>query len=567
MDRNKFIDDLITAGAKDDEIADALKLADEKNEFGQQQEEQPIDNGEGLINAAKGIGNALVVEPFKTVTQKVPAAAGSFMKEPAQTSLGGLKGAYNWITGGINPIISGAKSIATNPLIQKIPNIPTFEAKNEAQQKGMEATQGLADIASVALPVAGPAMKAAKGLGLGVSAEEGLSNAVAKGVSKGIIPPVSKLKTLSMQEGYRKNTGDALMAVKENKDALNVVNSAGKTIDIPKTADEALQAFTQTKKTIWDKASGMSKAAGQAGAEFNTDPIISELNKVAQPPGEVLTKGDSRLGYSEPIRKYANDLKQQVEELQGAPPEVIEQRIKEYNTALNGYYAGTTDAVKAQVQGSVAKVMRKALDDQITETLGQSGYQDLKKQYGAIRSIEEDVAKRAALNARSAQKGSHDLADLFATGEVLTGIATGNAIPVVRGLSVEGAKALIKARTSPDRYIADMFKKAYNMPQEATKAPATAWGPEVKARMALQESHPLNKASYIQDLKFNPQYAKTMNTPGQMGFSAQQGAGWKNTLTKGQEKIGNYVGEPATLPKTKSVKNYIPLKQQSRLGL
>lgn len=36
MDRNKFIDDLIAAGARDDEIAEALELAESRGEFGQQ---------------------------------------------------------------------------------------------------------------------------------------------------------------------------------------------------------------------------------------------------------------------------------------------------------------------------------------------------------------------------------------------------------------------------------------------------------------------------------------------------------------------------------------------------
>jgi hypothetical protein len=43
VDRNKFIDDLITAGAKDDEILESLKLAESKGEFGSSQPQEQKD--------------------------------------------------------------------------------------------------------------------------------------------------------------------------------------------------------------------------------------------------------------------------------------------------------------------------------------------------------------------------------------------------------------------------------------------------------------------------------------------------------------------------------------------
>ena len=70
----------------------------------------------------------------------------------------------------------------------------------------------------------------------------------------------------------------------------------------------------------WDK---LAREAGESGANFNPIKTVGELNKIVKSKS-----------YSPSLRKYASDVLEEIAELKGENPLVIQSRIKELNESL-----------------------------------------------------------------------------------------------------------------------------------------------------------------------------------------------------------------------------------------
>jgi hypothetical protein len=297
------------------------------------------------------------------------------------------------------------------------------------------------------------------------TAEKEATKAIKAGVSKGIKPTVIGKPSLGKMEKFYSKADEAVKTIAENKSSIKLLNDIGEEIPYPRTAGEMAQAIDQTKKHVYKTYHDMALDAGDAGAQFNINPVVNKLKGIAADPEEILKVGDPRKKYTKDIREYAHKLKMELEELRGETPEIIEARIADLNNSLAGYYDGRVTKAKAQVDASVAQAMREQLDDQITNAIGE-GYQELKNKYGALKHIEKEVNKRALVNARRADKSVIDFTDIFTGGELVSGVLTMNPAIIAKGLAGRGIKEVYKGLNNPDRYIKRMFQKVYALPDK-----------------------------------------------------------------------------------------------------
>ena len=285
---------------------------------------------------------------------------------------------------------------------------------------------------------------------------EKLDQTIDEGVSKGIKPTVIGKKTLANNDKFYSNARIAVKTIAENRSKINVFDDLGEKVSHPKSNAQAAQAIDQAKKIIYNEYHKMATDAGDMGAVFNDIPIINKLQKVS-----------ADLKFSPKVRQYAASMVDEISELKGQAPDVIEARIAELNESLKSYYAGTRiDKAKAQVDASVAKAMREQLDN-IIEAAG-DGYKELKMQYGALKSIENEVNKRALVLARQGGKSLIDFTDIFTGGDLVSGLLTGNPAVLARGIAGKGIAAAYKKINDPDRYIEKMFKEAYKVIPETS---------------------------------------------------------------------------------------------------
>ena len=290
-----------------------------------------------------------------------------------------------------------------------------------------------------------------------------IDDTVKEAIDKGIKPYFAGVKTPAKSEEYYARAAQAFRTIKKyapeitGEDEMKVVKS-------PSNRRELLEAIGGAKQKIYSAYHGVAVDAGEQGAKYNPKNVLGKLDEVA-----------ASKKYNPEVRSYADSLKAQIQELEGEAPDIIEARIQDLNSSLAGFYEGRVNKAKAQVDASVAALMRDELDNLIEGTTG-AEYQAIKNEYGALKTIEKDVARQVFLEARKNPKGLIDFTDIFSGGDLISGVLTANPALIVRGAAARGIKEWIKALNNPNRYI----KKAFDL---IDKTEVSSKLPKAKAQL------------------------------------------------------------------------------------
>jgi hypothetical protein len=277
-------------------------------------------------------------------------------------------------------------------------------------------------------------------------ADKEIELAVKRGITKGIRPSVGGKQTAARNQEYFSRVRQGVEMIVDNKDGLQFSDDAGNMVSrLPQSVADYASAIEQTKRPIFQAYTQMAEEAGNAGAMFNASPVINKLTSVSKD-----------VKYNPQIRKYATELINEVGELNGQSPLTIQERIKDLNQSLVGYYAGRVDKAKARLDASVANILREELDNMIEKTQG-PGYQNLKNAYGALKAAEKEVNHRAVVLSRANSKNIFDLTDIFTGGELISGALTGNPAQMAKGGFGYALKELYKRWVSPDAVVKKMF--------------------------------------------------------------------------------------------------------------
>jgi hypothetical protein len=327
-----------------------------------------------------------------------------------------------------------------------------------------------------------------------------ISKVINYGIEKGIRPSVAGKQSAGRMVKYYKNAEEGVKEIVRQKNVL-FKDEAGEFITkLPESVPDTARAIETAKGNIFRQYDAVARKAGEEGAKYDSIPIVRKLFKVSDD-----------LNFNPKIRKYAEELIPEINELQGASPLVVQERIKDLNQSLTGYYAGRVDKAKAQLDASVASLMRQGLDDVIEKTTGQQ-YQSLKNTYGSLKAIEKEVNHRAVVMLRGAPKNVFDLTDVFSGGKILSGVLHGNPAEIATGAAQYGIKSWYKKINNPDYIIKNMFK---NVDKLMTKAERIRMGLPPVFEAEIVSILPINKTRGIgfsgtKQLKYQPQETKAL---------------------------------------------------------
>lgn len=283
--------------------------------------------------------------------------------------------------------------------------------------------------------------------------ETKVSNVIRNAIDKGIKPYFGNKVTATARNKYYQDAEKAFLTIFENRP--NLTDEIGEEVSkLPTTRAEMLEALSKTKQAIYNKYHELAVEAGEGGAKFGVDDIVSQLDEV--------TKSKK---YSPEIRSYAEKLVDDISELADEAPDVIEARIQDLNNSLTGFYEGRVSKAKAQVDASVAKLMREKLDN-IIESVTGGPYQALKNKYGSLKTVEKDLTRQVALEARRNAKGLIDFTDIFTGGDLIGGAITGNPLMIAKGLAGRALKEYTKFINDPNRAIRGAFEILDNPPAD-----------------------------------------------------------------------------------------------------
>lgn len=203
------------------------------------------------------------------------------------------------------------------------------------------------------------------------------------------------------------------------------------------------------------QAAKATARSNMGGAWVDLTPIAGELEKIA---------GDKAVRDFHPnIQRHAEELAARLQDRQAYSPLEAQRVIQNLNASLKAFNRNPTyeNAVLASVDNMVVNNLRRELDGVIEETVA-PGYQGLKNQYGALKSIEKDVVNRSIVEGRKNVGGGllGNFGDLFSAEEVLRGVLTMRPGAVATGVGIKGMIELAKRYRDPNRAVMKMFEDA-----------------------------------------------------------------------------------------------------------
>lgn len=394
----------------------------------------------------------------------------------------GLKvgaGAIGAATSGIAPLFSPLSNLISNPpkgsLANKITESPTFQdfANSPQGQGTARVAEDVGQLSTIA--GAGAGMVAApKVPGAINDAVQGFKNikytpaepppytppplnrgAISDLYNRAIRPTVAGKSTAAQVAQARDRTVSGLQAIHDNKSNLSFTNADGEitTNTTPKSVDQLTQAIGQTKSAIFKQYDALAKQAGESGVAVDASTIATELQPVIE---------SKSLAIANPKAiEYAKALQERLTSTGKIDAQTAQDVIEHYNASLKAFYRSPSydTASQASIDAMIANKFREQLDAGISGATG-AQYQVLKNQYGALASMEKDVAHRNIVWGRQNNVGlAGNIANISSAAELIRGLATLNPVDLAVGTGIKGVQLYMKYLNNPDVGVQKIFSE------------------------------------------------------------------------------------------------------------
>ncbi len=273
--------------------------------------------------------------------------------------------------------------------------------------------------------------------------------------NKAIKPSVSGKGNATQTAKANSNVISGLKTIADNKADLVFNGADGETITgrTPKSVDELNQAISQTKANIFKQYDDLATKAGKQGITVDGAKIGGELQPVI----------DSKaLKIANPSAvQYAEKMQERLTQGGAIDAKTAQDVIQHFNETLKAFYKNPSyeTASNASIDALVANQFRKALDEGISGATGKE-YQQLKNQYGALSSMEKDVAHRSVVWGRQNATGlAGNIANIASGAELVRGLITMNPIDIGSSLVIKGLGKLNQYLSNPDVGVSRIFSQ------------------------------------------------------------------------------------------------------------
>lgn len=428
------------------------------------------DNASQLIGSAFKSGINQAKEGFNQSmgsfdpSKKTLPALGEF----AEGALKSASGIASAVSSPLAPAFEPAGKLIEKGAdkISDIPQVQTF-ASSKAGKTSSRVAENVANVANVAgtiegargvtrLPkVVNSGIKELDNFAVNMTKQsEGLIDSkILSNYNKGVKPSLAGKNSTGAIEIYKKNVLSAVDTIKQNKQNLSFTNDIGETIvgETPKSLQQLVDSIEQTKKTIFNNYDSLAKQAGEAGIVVDMKPIASELDTIIDNKALAITNPKAI--------DYAKNIKDRLITADRLDATTAQEVIQNYNKSLEAFYRNPSydNASQVAVDAMLANKIRESLDSGISGLTGEQ-YGVLKKQYGALKSIEKDVVKASLRDAKKSTKGLIDFTDILSGGQVVNGILSLSPGQVASGLTQKAISEFYKYLNNPNRAIERMFK-------------------------------------------------------------------------------------------------------------
>lgn len=291
-------------------------------------------------------------------------------------------------------------------------------------------------------------------VGLGALGSLGRSTywpALQDSVSKALGIQGKKSGGVALGEVAKKTS--ALRILKDNADKIKVTLDDGTKASFDPTNatySTTLQAWNGLRKKLYTQYSKLAQKTGD-GATVDLTDVRELIRAVDDQPTLSVFKNAAKTLLSDFDNAFKDPSKADIE--------TAEKFLEALNSqTVGGFFKGTSDAASSEINAGTARYIRERLDEVITSATGES-YQNIRSQYAALKSIEDDLVRKFQQNARSIGGGISEYAGMFSSGDIVGALFAGDVANLARGTTTGFLAALKRTLSDPERFL----KRSFNL--------------------------------------------------------------------------------------------------------
>lgn len=228
------------------------------------------------------------------------------------------------------------------------------------------------------------------------------------------------------------------------------------------TWQTTLQAWNQTRQNIFKKYDAISSSLGDS-VVVDVSDLADDLNTVINATRTEGYKTAARTKLSDLVSNFAKQADDGSLVWRSATPKELEIYLKDLGKETEGVLAGTSDRISGEVAAGVAGKIRQKLDQTMLNATG-AEYTNLRHEYSALLSIENDLVRKFQQEARTIGGGLSDYANIFSSGDLVAGLM-GDTSSLARGATQGIVTTAMKFLKQPDRFLRRSFELIDKKPQ------------------------------------------------------------------------------------------------------
>ena len=300
-------------------------------------------------------------------------------------------------------------------------------------------------------------------------------------INKSIKPTVKGKMSQADYNRYIDDTIDVANFMDKNKLLVKYTDDAWEVISgkLPTNMRETSEALWNLKKSLYDSYNNIAVKAWEKGARVNMNKAFSQLDDLERDVSQNIANPQTKTI----IDNYKKALLEYTDDAGTISIEDAQKLTQDFNKQLTAFFKNpnmndvSKNSIVAQLNKWTKEAINDSIDDVLDESISKWGnmsqyYKDLKWMYGKIKTIEDEVSKRALVEARKNTKWlSQTVLDSLAWGEFTDAILTANVGKLWKSAIMKAIWKYYKYVNDPNVQLNNLFK----LVQEVNNPWATQW--------------------------------------------------------------------------------------------
>ena len=304
-------------------------------------------------------------------------------------------------------------------------------------------------------------------------------------INKSIKPTVKWKMNQADYNKFIDDTLDIVDLMDKNKWILQYTDDAWNAVkwQMPTNMRETSEALWNLKKVLYDQYNEIAKQAGDAGARVNMNKAFQQLDDLSRDVSQNIANPKTQAI----IDEFKEALLKNTDDAGTIAIEDAQKLTQDFNKQLTAFFKNPNmnDVSKNSIVAQLNKWTKDAINDSIDDVLdnsikngssASSQYTQLKSFYGKIKTIEDEISKRALVEARKNAKGlSSTILDSLSWWEFTSAVLSLDPVKAGKAWVMNLISRYYNYVNNPNTQLNNLFKLVERTNNPTTTQTITQW--------------------------------------------------------------------------------------------